>query len=213
MYTKRSSVSKTWPIPRKGTTYIVVPSHAKKTGIPLLIILRDLLDLVKTSRELKKIILEKKVLINNRYIREGNYSLQLFDTISLPSINKYYKIIYSQNGKIDVQEINEAESKEKVSKVINKKILSGKQIQLNLQDGRNILSKDSVKIGDSILVNFEKKNIEKVLPIKEKTNILVIKGKHRGKSGVISEIKEKELKVNLEGKELIIKENEIIVTK
>src|SRR3989344_5664627 len=187
MHTKRETVSKTWPIPRKGTKYIVVPSHSKKSGIPVLIILRDLLKLVKTRKELEKLILEKKVLINNKVIFNANYSLLLFDTISLPSIKKYFLLNYTHNGKITVNEINENESKEKVSKVINKKVLKGRKIQLNLQDGRNILAK------------------------KEKSKILVIKGKHMGKTGLISKIEGKELHVKIDDKNLMIKENEVIV--
>ncbi len=213
MYTKRETVSKSWPVPRKGTKYIVVPSHSKKSGIPVLLILRDLLGLVKTRRELEKLILEKKVLINNRIIFNANHSLLLFDTISLPTIKKYYLLTYSSSGKMIVNEINESESKEKVSKVINKKIIKGKKIQLNFQDGRNIISKENVKIGDSVLINFDKKSIEKVLPIKEKSKILVIKGKHIGKIGLITKIDGKELHVKIDDKDHMIKENEVIITK
>ena len=213
MHTKRETVNKSWPIPRKGTKYIVVPSHSKKSGIPILIILRDLLKFVKTRKELEKLILEKKILVNNKVIFNANYSLLLFDTISLPSIKKYFLLNYTHNGKITVNEINENESKEKVSKVINKKVLKGRKIQLNLQDGRNILAKENVRIGDSVLINFEKKFIEKILPIKEKSKILVIKGKHMGKTGLISKIEGKELQVKIDDKNLMIKENEVIVTK
>ena len=72
---------------QKGTKYLIVPSHSKKSGIPLLIVMREVLKLVNTRKELKKILLENKVLVNNKPIREENYSLVLFDTLTRQDIS------------------------------------------------------------------------------------------------------------------------------
>ncbi|MBI2628533.1 30S ribosomal protein S4e, partial [Candidatus Pacearchaeota archaeon] len=70
MHITRHNTSKRWPIPRKGTKYLVVPSRGNNDSIPLLIIMREILGIVKTRKELKKILNEKKVKINGLAIKE-----------------------------------------------------------------------------------------------------------------------------------------------
>lgn len=211
MHVKRAAANKSWPIPRKGTKYLIVPSHNKKSGIPLLIVMRDILKLVKTKKELKKALLEGNVLVNTFPIRKENYSLTLFDNISLPLMKKYFKLTYTNTGKINFEEISEAECEEKTIKVLDKKILKKNIVQLNFSDGRNLISKEKISVGDSIIIKFKDMKIEKILPIKEKANVLVIKGKHKGKLGIISDIENNEIIVKSEEKELKINLDNIIV--
>ena len=97
MHKKRESVSKIWPITRKGSKFIVVPSHGGENEIPVLILLRDVLKHVQTRKELNKILKENKILVNNKAIKEDNYSLSLFDTISLKYLGKFYRVTYLKN--------------------------------------------------------------------------------------------------------------------
>lgn len=210
-YIKRQNISKTWPIMRKGTKYVVMPSHAKKQGIPLLIIMRDILEFVKTRKELKKIIYEEKVLVNGKIVREENLALVLFDNLSLPLLKKNYKLTLGENKKIKLDEIKGIEAGKKISKVIGKKILKGNKTQINLLDGRNLLTDEKIKVGDSVLVKIADKKIEKVLPIKEKSEILVIRGKHIGKIGKIEKVEEDEIIFGFGKDKIKIKEEEIIV--
>jgi len=101
----------------------------------------------------------------------------------------------------------------KISKIINKKILKGKKIQLNLGDGRNFLSDIKCSVNDSVLIDLKKRKIEKCLPLKEKAEILVFAGKHSGKKGKINkmdlkkktaELLFKDGKINVLIKQLIV---------
>jgi len=209
-YAIRETVSKSWPIPRKGTKYVIVPSHNKKTGIPLLILMRDVLKFVKTRKELKTILHEKKVLVNNKPEKEENRTLVLFDTLKLEAMKKAYKVSISPNKKIILEEIPEKDVNQKICKVIDKKILKGKKTQINLNDSRNILSEEKIKTGDSVLIDLDKKKIEKILPVKENADVLVIKGKHMGKKGKITKVDD-EVSVKTEDSEIKIVEEELIV--
>ena len=53
MHLKRQKIPKKWPVPRKGTTYVVKPSFNLKHGIPILVILRDILGLAQNKKEVK----------------------------------------------------------------------------------------------------------------------------------------------------------------
>jgi len=60
MHLKRQKIPNSWPIERKGTKYIVRPSNGIKNSIPLLILMRDMLKIATTRKEVKTSINLKK---------------------------------------------------------------------------------------------------------------------------------------------------------
>jgi len=122
---KRQKIPKEWPVPRKGTTFIVRPIGKK--GIPLLVVLRDLLKVAQNRKEVKKSIHQKNILVNNKPARDEKIALELFDTFGFVSSKKHYKVNLSEGGKYGVEEIKEKDSNEKIVKVVDKKILRGKR--------------------------------------------------------------------------------------
>jgi small subunit ribosomal protein S4e len=205
---------KSWPIARKGTKYVVRPSFGLNTGIPLLIVLRDMLKIAKNRKEVKKAIHEKKISINNKLSRDEKESVQLFDKVSLVFSKKYYKMNLSDKGKFILEEIKEEDANQKIAKIINKKILKGKKIQINLSDGRNFISDIKCKVNDSVSIDFKNKKIKKCLPLEKSAKIVVVAGKHAGKRGSLIELKTErkmaELKINNKKMNILIKH--IIVT-
>ena len=195
-------MSKEWPLPRKGNKYVVVPRFNKK-GLPLLIVLRDLLKYGKTKKEVRKIMSEGNVKING--VVRIDEKLPVFP---LDKINVGGKI-YSVGFKGKKLEIEEADSEEVIRKVIGKKLRKGNKIQLNLLFGDNILSDGKEKIGDSLVLD-ENKKVIKVLKLEKGCSVLVISGKHMGNRGKVKEINEKN--VVIESKEkMIINKKDIIV--
>ena len=187
---KRQKVPKKWPIPRKGTKFVVRASNLK-SGIPILVVLRDILKIAQNRKEVKKAIHEKNILINNKLVIDEKKSVLLFDVMEIVSSKKYYKLELSENGKFKVNEIKENEGLQKVSKIVNKKTLKGKKTQLNLNDGRNFLSEIKCKVNDSVLVNLKDSKIESCLELKENSKAIIFEGKHAGKEGMIKKIEEK----------------------
>lgn len=212
-YLKRQKVPKSWPIPRKGTTYVVSPGSGMQNGLPLLIILRDILKIAKNRNEVKKAIKLKTILLNCKEATEEKSLVSLFDTISIVPSKKYYKLVLSEKGKFGLEEIKENDSTKKVSKIINKKMIKGKKIQVNLMDGRNILSDMKGKVNDSIIFSFKENKIEKILPLEEKSNALVFAGKHSGEIGIVNKIiKEKRMaEMDINGKQTKVLIKQLIV--
>jgi len=199
MHLKRSRIPRTWPLPRKGTKYLIRPAYNLKNGIPLLIVLRDILKVVKTRKEVKRILNLKKVKVNGKIVRDESLPLSLFDNLSLE--NQNFKIVL-KNKKFGVEESKE--TGEKIIKVIGKKMLKKGVLQINLSDGRNYLTREKVNIGDSVLADLKENKIKKILEFKKGCKILFISGKHISKIGIVEEIDE-------EKKRIIIKfENEKI---
>ena len=98
-------------------------------------------------------------------------------------------------------EVSDKESVNKIIKVIGKKIISKGKVQINLMDGRNIITDEKVKLGDSVLFNFKTKKLEKIIALAKGGEAHVIEGKHAGKKGKIIEI------ISRGGKDLVVIEN------
>ena len=191
MHFKRKTIGKFWPIARKGTKYVAVPDHNQYESLPLVVVIRDMLKLVRTTKELKKLLYEKKIQINHKIIRETNYPISLFDILTLNDMKKSYKAVLSKEKKLIMEEISDKESHEKIYKVMNKKVLGDKKIQLNLMHGRNIISKEKVSTGDSVVFNLKENKIIKIIPMEKGRTAFVNLGKHAGISGKINEIVER----------------------
>lgn len=195
---KRQKVPKNWPIPRKGTAF-VVKNNSK--GLPILILLRDLMKIAQDRKEVKQAIHKRDLVISKKPVNDEKKSLELFDVLTILPSKKNYRLVLSQKGKYDVKEISESEAQTKISKIIGKKSLKGKKTQLNLNDGRNYFSKLKCTVGDSAVVDLESKKISKILPIKEKSEVLVIGGKHAGTTGKITKIVEDQKMVEINSPE------------
>ncbi|GBE20454.1 MAG TPA: hypothetical protein ENG87_04375 [Candidatus Pacearchaeota archaeon] len=213
MYQKRQKVPKRWPIHRKGTAYVVKANFNPQRGVPVLIILRDILKLTQTRKELKKAINSKNILLNNKVLMDEKNTALLFDIITIVPSKKNYRVELSEKGKFEIKEIKDTGSNKKIAKIINKKILKGKKIQLNLSDGRNFLSDIKCNVNDSVSINLKDRKIEKCLPLKEKAKAIVFRGKHAGKNGVIKEldIKKKIVKLDVDEKEVNVLIKQLMV--
>jgi small subunit ribosomal protein S4e len=210
---KRQSSPRNWPVKRKGSTYIVKPGFSVNEGIPILIILRDMLKVAQNRSEVKRIIHENQILVNERKVTDEKNNLLFFDTLNIIPLKKHYRMELSENGKFHLKEIKENEADKKIAKIINKKMLRGKKIQINLSDGRNFLSDIKCNVNDSVIVHLKEGKIEKCLPLKEKAKVVLFAGKHIGKEGEIERLnlEEKTASVKIEGKEINILINQLMV--
>ena len=210
---KRQSTPTSWPIERKGSTYVVKPRFSVKEGIPILILLRDMLKIAQNRSEVKRIIHLRQILVNERLVTDERNNLLFFDTLNIIPLKEYYRMELSENGKFYLNKIKESEANKKIAKIINKKMLKGKKIQLNLSDGRNFLSSMKCNVNDSVEINLKEGKIEKCLPLKEKERVVIFAGKHIGKRGEIEKLnlEEKTAKIKIAGKEINILINQLMV--
>lgn len=212
-HVKIQKAPKSWPIGRKKSKFVVKPSSNLKTGVSLLTTLREILGMVQNRKEAKKIIQEKKVFVNGVLAKDERMGLALFDVISLPQIKKDYKITILENGKFSAIETKEASTK--ISKIINKTKLKGNKTQLNLSDGMNVISDIKCKTNDSLVISLKDRKIEKCLELKEGIEAMVYAGKHIGETGNVKklDLEKKLATLDIDGKEVNILINQLIVTK
>jgi small subunit ribosomal protein S4e len=186
MHIKRKTISKLWPITRTGTKYLAVPSHNQSTSLPLVIVAREMLKIIKTKKELKKILSEKQILVNGKIVKEVNYPVSLFDYLSIPAANEHYKMIL-EGKKLKLVKASEKDTSSNIFKVIGKRMLGKNIMQINLTNGRNVLSNEKIEVGNFVLVDHKNK-INKILPLEKDVKVIAISGKHMGENGKVKEI-------------------------
>lgn len=192
---KRIAAPKSWDIDRKEGKYILKPcagGHALKNGLPLALLIRDILKLTSTLGETKKILRNQEVLVDGRRRKEPHFIVGLFDLLTFPQLKKNYRLLIDKKGRLILAEIPAAETGFKVCKIVGKKILPKGKIQFNLYDGKNIIGEQKAQVGDSLVLNLPNLKIKEVLPLKEGAAIFLTSGKHSGDLGQLKELKQRE---------------------
>ncbi len=192
-YQKALTKPKTWKgVLVRKEKYVMKANprgYQKELVIPAGIVLK-LLGLAKTTREVKNILQNKKVQVNSKKINTVKFGVGFTDVIDVEGLK--YRCNLDAWGELIFEPANEDYNLKPV-KVIGKTTLKGKKIQINFNDGSNILVDDVKKygIGDTIVLELPDKKIKEALALKEGANMILTKGKHSGDRGTIIEIKGK----------------------
>jgi len=191
MHQKRMSMPTSWRVPKKTNKWITATSpgpHNKDSSLPLVVILRDMLGIVDNAKEAKTILLEKKVLVDGVARKSLKFPVGLFDVISVPAHNQYYRMLQDSKGRLYLNTIDEERAQFKVCRIMNKTTVRGGKTQLNLHDGTNILATEDYKTKDTIKVSLPDKKILQKLEYKVGNLAMITGGRHSGVVGTLSEI-------------------------
>ena len=123
VHQKRLSAPKSWTIKRKKEKFIIrgkPGQHSFKTAIPLNLVLKNLMKCVKTTKEVKYVLNNKEIFINNKIRRDSKFFVGFMDTIAIPLTEEYYRMLIDKKGKFFLLDIKENESKIKLCKIKNK---------------------------------------------------------------------------------------------
>ncbi|MHC1597178.1 MAG: 30S ribosomal protein S4e [Methermicoccaceae archaeon] len=187
---KAISAPKSWRTSRKVHRWVAKPvpgPHSKHTSMTLLAVLRDVLGMVDNAREAKRVLHEGNVLVDGRIRREPKFPVGVFDVISIPKLEKRYRVLVDAHARLCLVE-DEQHELVKLYKVKNKRSISEGRTQLNLHDGINILVEDdSIRPADSLLLSLPEKTIVSHVPFKKGVLAYITKGKH---AGVVARVKE-----------------------
>lgn len=189
---KRLSIPKSWKAGKKGYKWVSTTRpgpHSQARSLPLGIIIRDILKLVDNSREGKRVLSEGKVLVDGIPRKDLRFPVGLFDVISLPLSNESYRMLQDEKGRLTLYKLNEA-NVNKLCRINNKTTLKGGKVQLNLNDGTNILGSNEYGTKDSLILSVPDKQVVKHLQFKVGNLAMVVGGLHSGEIGKIKEIRE-----------------------
>ena len=199
---KRHRMPNTWRIKRKGVKFIQNPNpsgYERELALSMTLILRDYLKLCRNLKEVKYAIKNKEIFVNGKKVVDDKHPVGLFEVVEIKSIKESYRVVFDEVRKLKVVS---TKNKNILLKVSNKKVLKNKKFQINTINGFNILvnEKDFLKIdvSNSLVYDFEKKNIVEILKIDKGQEVYVFGGRFIGKVGVVVEVKKGSMKTKEE---------------
>ena len=188
MHLKRIKAPKFWKTPRKQDAWVVAPKpgpHKKLESIPLQVLLRDILKITDVGSDARKIVKQREVLVDGKVRKDHGYGVGLFDVVTIPKLNKNYRAVPSQTFRSFI-EIDDSEAKKKICKIADKTIIGKGKIQLNLHDGKTVLTEDKkFKTGDTIVVELPSLKIIDHIPLEAGVTGVVIRGTQVGRVGKV----------------------------
>jgi small subunit ribosomal protein S4e len=190
---KRLAVPKSWDIKRKENKFIVRPSSGGSKlehSMPILVVFRDIFERAKTLKEVKYILNNKEILLNDKRIKKHDASVGLMDIVSIPETKESFRMLINKKGKITFVPVDPSEANITFLKIINKTKVKGGKIQLNFSNGKNMISENaSYATGDVLVVENPGNNIKEHLKLEKGYFAYLTGGKHIGTAGKVEEIK------------------------
>lgn len=196
---KRTSSPKWWQIERKTHKFVTTVRGPHSQALPLHVLVRDVLGLADTGKEAKQIITSGKVLVDKRTRKDIKFGVGAMDIIEMPLLKKAWRAV-PKNG-LTFVEVDEKEANQKLVRINGKTSVRGGKMQLNLNDGNNILTDKKYSTKDSLIIEIGSHKIIDHIEFKQGNLALVVGGKNDGKVAKINEIDRSNKRVWLGDKE------------
>jgi len=184
--------------------WVVKPSsgsHSLENCLTLTLVLRDILGVAQTRKEGQLILAQGKVLVNSKIRKKDDSPVGLMDVISMPEMDKYYRVLPSHKGLV-LAPISKEESNTTLVRVEDKTPVHN-GVQIALHNGANMLIKVAdpknpqevtYETFDILKVTYPEKQVVQSLKTKEGNLAIITGGKNMGVQGKIVEIEKTEAK-------------------
>ena len=189
---KRLSAPNAWPVERKTGTFTVKAGAGPhgEAGVPLLILLRDVLGYVDSKKEARYALNEGSVLVNGDAVSDEQRPVGMFDILAFTEREEYYRVFPEEGGRLALTPIDADAADGRLGKIVNKQDVSGGDTQLTLHDGSNLRVDDASEYAtkDSLVVDNATKDIVAHFAYEEGALVTAVDGSHSGEIGEIDEI-------------------------
>ena len=190
---KRSMVPVNWKINRKSKRFALRPSsgsHKITQSIPALIVIRDRLRLITNASETSTLINTKNVTVDGKIIHDPSSPVGIMDVLGISKIGKFFRIVPSVTGYLEILEISEDKNK-KICKIVSKHTIKSGKLCYGLHDGRTIISttESLYNVGDSLLIEIPSQKILSHVELKNNAFAIITAGQNVGSIGKITNIK------------------------
>ena len=189
---KRLSVPKSWPVERKTETFTVKADAGPhgEDGVPLVVLLRDVLGYVDSRKEARYALSAGSVRVNGDRISDEGRPIGMFDILSFLEREEYYRVFPDEGGRLALSEIDEDAAGSKLGKVVGKHDIAGGDVQLTLHDGETLVVEAGADYApkDSLIVDNEDGEIVAHFPYEEGELVTAVRGQHAGQIGELDTI-------------------------
>ncbi|MFC6717014.1 30S ribosomal protein S4e [Natrialbaceae archaeon GCM10025810] len=188
---KRLSVPKSWPVERKTDVFTVKAGAGPhgKDGVPLVILLRDVLGYVDSKKEARYALSQDAILVNGDPINDEARPIGMFDIVAFREREEYYRVFPDEGGRLALTEIDADAAESRLGKIEGKQQVPGGDTQLTLHDGTNVTAdEEGYSTNDSIVVDNESKEIVAHFPYEEGALVTAVRGNHGGNIGELVDI-------------------------
>jgi len=189
---KRLSVPKSWPVERKTETFTVKADAGPhgEAGVPLLIVLRDVLGYADTRKEARYALDQDSVLINGKAVSDEERPVGMFDILAFIERGEYYRVFPGQGGRLSLTPIDADSAGSKLGKVVNKQYVPGGDVQLTLHDGQTlVVDVEDYDTDDSLIVDNESDEVVAHFEYETGALVTAVNGEHAGEVGRVDEIR------------------------
>ena len=108
---KRLAMPRSWPITRKTNIWVTRPhpgAHSLERCIPLGVIIRDILNMANTMREVRFMLQTEKVRVDGKVVKDTRRGVGLMDVLTLGDNN--YRCVLDHNGRLRYSPISKEEA-------------------------------------------------------------------------------------------------------
>lgn len=171
--------------------------HAIHEGIPLGVVVRDMLQLTSTLGETRRVIAQGQVKVDGRVRKDYKYPVGLMDVIEIAATKTHVRVVPDSQHLLQLFKIPKKELNLKPCKITGKSTVTKGNIQLHLHDGRTILlqvkdpkvkPKEKYRPGDMLLIKLPGQSIQGHIPLKEGITAVITGGDHKGNVGKLIKI-------------------------
>lgn len=181
---KRLVAPRRWGVPRKKSTWVTKPNpgpHAVQESVPLLMVVRDMLQLCDTGREARHLVSAREIMVDGRIVNDRKFPVGFMDVVTVSKTGDNYRMLIDTHGRFKMTPIAPEEAKSKLVRIEDKTVVPGGKFQLNLHDGRNmLLEKNKYGTGDVLKIELPTQKVLKHIALKEGVLVLLMGGSHPG---------------------------------
>ncbi len=189
---KRLSAPDSWPVSRKTETFTIKADAGPHgdDGVPLTILLRDVLGYADSRKEVKYALERESVHINGEPARDESRPVGMFDILAFPEREEYYRVFPGEGGRLALTPIDADAAGSKLGKIVGKRQVDGGHTQLNLHDGANLVVEDAAEyaVGDSLVVDNDDDSVVAHFTYEEGALVTAVQGSHAGEIGRVETI-------------------------
>lgn len=165
--------------------------HPADFSIPLGVILREILGVAKTLREVRHILSARLVQVDGKVRTDEKFPVGLMDVVSFPKSGKNYRITVDWKGRLVVVEVDKKDATSKTLRITGKHTVKGLEkgkLNYSFHDGKNLITDNHLRVGDSIIVSIPDGKLKSHLKLETGAHCLVMEGKHAGNYVKLKEI-------------------------